>query len=316
METQYDNTNFLARWIAGELSVEELEAFKKTKEYSAFNKINKGAQRLKAPVFNKEAALNRLKKEVYTQKSEAPKVVSLNQDHKRKPLLPYWVYGIAAAVLVFLGVFKFINSTSSYETGYGEQLAVTLPDNSKVQLNSNSKLDYKTRGWTKDRVLNFSGEAFFDVEKGATFKVKTSQGIVTVLGTEFNVISNTNYFEVTCHEGKVSVTNPAHKNIAILTQGKGVRVYKNSQEKYEFKDEKPTWITGESTFVNTPILEVIKALENTFNIRFNTKTINANKRFTGGFTHKDLNVALKTVFLPMNIAYTRGVDGVIILKEK
>jgi ferric-dicitrate binding protein FerR (iron transport regulator) len=47
-------------------------------------------------------------------------------------------------------------------------------------------------------------EAYFQVKKGQTFSVNTTDGVVKVLGTHFNVKQRKNYFEVNCFEGLVS----------------------------------------------------------------------------------------------------------------
>jgi ferric-dicitrate binding protein FerR (iron transport regulator) len=39
-------------------------------------------------------------------------------------------------------------------------------------------------------------EAYFQVKKGQTFSVNTTDGVVKVLGTHFNVKQRKNYFEV------------------------------------------------------------------------------------------------------------------------
>jgi transmembrane sensor len=41
--------------------------------------------------------------------------------------------------------------------------------------------------WSKERTLSLEGEAFFEVQKGSKFSVVTSDGIVEVLGTSFDV---------------------------------------------------------------------------------------------------------------------------------
>ena len=296
MEKNYIDDTFLARWIAGELSPEELEVFKNSKEYPEFKKINDVAQALEAPPFNQQASFNKIE----------DLISNGNKETKVVKLMPRWIYSVAAAVVVAFGIFFFMNNNSSnFQTGFGEQQIVTLPDNSKVHLNANSSLSFKKKDWKNSRILSFEGEAFFDVEKGSTFKVITNQGIVEVLGTEFNVVTRDNFFEVQCHEGKVRVSNNSSKTLVTLTKGKAFRLVDNNEENWIFKQEKPAWLAGESSFINAPIKQVITALENQYRITFNTENIDVNRRFTGSFTHKDLNLALKTVFVPMNILYSQ-----------
>ena len=298
----FDET-FLARWIAGELTPEETLAFKESKYYLEYNKINEGVKLLETPAYNRDAKLADLYK-VLDNKQETTKV---------RRLIPRWAYTAAAVLVIALSVL-FFNNNNGYETNFGEQEVVTLPDNSKVHLNANSVLDFNEENWANNRVLEFNGEGFFDVEKGTTFTVASSEGTVQVLGTEFNVISRDDYFEVKCHEGKVKVALLDGSNAAILTVGDAVRIVDNTIEKWSFKEDKPTWLHGESSFKNTPLTQVIKSLENQYELEINTSSADLNKRFTGSFTHNDVKIALQTVFGPMHITYSVGNDNTVTLK--
>ena len=180
MEKYIKDNAFLARWIAGDLSPQELEKFQKSDDYPVLKRINDESQNLKAPTFNDQALLSKLQ-ELNNSQSTRPK-------GKVVKLIPNWAYAAAAVVIAF-GLFYVMTMKSHFDTGFSEQLAVVLPDNSEVKLNANSHLDYKTIGWKSSRALQLNGEAFFDVEKGESFKVLTDVGMVEVLGTEFNVIS-------------------------------------------------------------------------------------------------------------------------------
>ena len=302
MENFIQDDSFLARWIEGKLSPEELEKFKNSDDYPVLKKINDASQNLEVPTFEDQALLNKLK-ELNTVKPKG-KVVKL---------VPNWAYAAAAVVVVGLGLFYAMNMRANFQTGYSEQLAVTLPDNSMVKLNANSQLDYKKFNWKSNRILQLDGEAFFDVEKGESFKVMTDEGMVEVLGTEFNVISRDDYFEVQCTEGKVRVTSTSLNKNVILLPGDAVRVVNNSLEEWDFTLNESNWTLGESTFYNSPISQVLLALENQFKIEFDTSNVDLNKRFTGAFTHKNLNLALKTVSGPMGISYTLDKENGIIL---
>ena len=306
MENHFKDSTFLARWISGELTPEELNNFKNSKDYQALNKINEASKLLETPQYNSDALFTKLQTKINSkQQDKAPTVVKL---------MPTWVYGVAASILLAFGLFYFLNTNKHFETTFSQQLTVVLPDNSKVQLNANSQLDFKSRNWENNRILSLEGEAFFDVEKGASFKVLTQQGVVEVLGTEFNVISRDDYFEVQCLEGKVRVESLIANKEAILLPGKAIRILNNTAEEWDFiLTDEPNWLLGESTFMNTPIAQVLLALENQYKVHFDTSNIDLSKRFTGGFTHKNLNLALKTVFSPMEIAYSANDKNQIIL---
>ncbi|CAM1348525.1 FecR family protein [Tenacibaculum crassostreae] len=299
MKENYKDETFLARWIANELSASELEEFQQTEDYQQFKAINDASQLLKTPEFNQEQVFGKIQQKTQTKK----KVVKL---------VPTWMYGAVASIALLLSFFYFNNNTVDFSTSYGEQLTISLPDNSTVHLSPNSKVSYKKRNWNEKRELSLEGQAFFEVEKGKSFTVNTNEGNVTVLGTKFTVNSADNYFEVKCFEGKVKVTSK-YNDETILTLGKAYRNYNNSIENWNFEDNNPSWLKGESSFTNTPLHQVIKALENQFNLKFDTSKIDTNKRFTGTFTHNDVNIALKTVFAPMKISYKLAKNSYVVL---
>ncbi len=307
MENHLTDDTFLARWISGELSSEELKSFKKSIDYPIYNKIVEASQMLETPLYNKQDLFNKILQEKAAQEQIAkPKVIKL---------VPNWAYGVAASIVIIFGIFYFTSNQNHFETDYSQQLAVTLPDFSKVQLNSNSQLDFKSREWEDNREVVLSGEAFFDVEKGNSFKVMTSEGSIEVLGTEFSITVRDNYFEVQCFEGKVKVISSGTDAEATLTQGKAFRIVNNSAEVWNFILDEPNWLQGESAFNNTPLSQVIISLENQFKVTFDNSKIDQNKRFTGSFTHKDLNLALKTVFVPMEISFKANEENTIIILD-
>ena len=167
--------------------------------------------------------------------------------------------------------------------------------------------------WNTNRVLFLEGEGYFRVKKGSTFTVNTPSGSVTVLGTQFNVNSRNNYFEVICYEGKVSVKNKQTTHILKATDY--LRNIEGVITASKVKTIQPNWISGESDFKSTPIKYVIEAMELHFNVQFDTQNIDENIVFTGSFSNNDLDTALKTVFAPLKIKYIKE-DNTILLRLK
>ena len=295
MKHNYDDT-FLARWVSNELTHDELSEFKNSDDFELYSKIIEKSSEFTVPKFEKEELFDKVKGKLSQQKET--KVVNISKDR--------WWLSAAASVIVLFGVFYFMNiSSKEYTTGFGEQLAVILPDESEVILNSKSTVSFYKNQWDNNRELKLDGEAYFKVKKGETFTVNTTQGQVKVLGTQFNVINNPEYFEVTCYEGKVKVKTT--KNEVVLTKGMGYRLInltKYEQWNFDFTNQ-ISWRNGETSFLSTPLSEVIKSIENQYNIKIeNDNYIDLSQRFTGSFTHHDLDVALKTVFVPMKIDVT------------
>ena len=81
---------------------------------------------------------------------------------------------------------------------------VNLPDGSVAYLNSNSSITFEES--FNPRVIQHSGEVFYSVVEGnSPFTVTTDKGDVEVLGTEFNVKSDTENLEVEVEKGSVQL---------------------------------------------------------------------------------------------------------------
>lgn len=293
MEQHYDS-NFLARWMANELTADELKQFEQSNDYTYYKQIVDELEQAEFPAYNMEANFNATLAKIEIQE-KAPK--------KIKRLWPVWVGSVAACAVVLLGLLFFLKETS-YTTAYAQQQDVTLPDGSTVALNAGSGLTHKTFLWQQNRELDLVGEAFFKVKKGQAFRVNTTQGAVTVLGTQFVVNARPNYFKVVCFEGKVKVTTK-NNNAVILTKGKAVQLKTNNTlENYNTPSIKPDWLANESSFYNTPVIEVVNELERQFNITISGKEYLKPAQFTGRFKHDSLDIALKTIFISMDIPYT------------
>jgi transmembrane sensor len=144
--------------------------------------------------------------------------------------------------------------------------------------------------------------------------VETSQGSVEVLGTKFNVIAMSDYFEVHCFEGKVKVTSA--ENSTILTHGDVVRFYENKSENWEENDTQiPLWITGESNFKSAPLQFVLAQFQNQYNYEIKYPEDIKSIKFTGSFTHKNLDIALKSICIPLHLKSTKPNTKTIELSE-
>lgn len=295
MEKENINSNkdaYLAKWLAGDLSDNQLKELVSSVDFDAFSKIRKGIEvyeQLEAPF---DGSFSKIQERI---KAEPSKV---------KSLYKYWSIAAAASVILLFGLFFLLDSdTVSIETGFGEQKTIALLDGSEVILNSKSKVSYNKETWKENRIVSLEGEAYFKVEKGNTFTVKTTNGDVTVLGTQFNVISDETYFDVVCYEGKVAVKTDVSKHVLLPSQSvqklNGLPATSNL-----IQHEKPTWTEGESTYRSVPVKYVISALEKQYNITFNTQLIDDSVVFTGGFPHNNLKVALQTVFETLDIKYS------------
>jgi len=299
MEEFENKDSFLAKWASGELSEAEKAAFRKSKDYVFYKAILEGTDGLDVPKYNKDNLFEKIKKE----KNKGAKVIKLPAK---------WMYAVAASVALFLGYVWFSDKTITHITGFGEQITLQLPDGSEIILNSGSELSYKKENWEDGlRTTHLTGEAFFKVEKGSDFIVETDNGNVTVLGTQFTVNTYGGFFHVACFEGKVAVA--ANEIESTLTQGEAMRLYNGKVEEFNFKSPTPKWNQGESNFENTPLYQVIYALERQYGVSIHADNIDAEQLFTGSFTHTNLDIALRSVFESMQIKFTFSNKNTIVL---
>lgn len=96
----------------------------------------------------------------------------------------------------------------SAQTSVGELKTVTLPDKTKVTLNTDSQIDLKFNEQQR-KVILIRGEAHFVVEpdKKRPFLVAIGDKIVEAVGTVFNVKTKGRQIEVTVTEGIVTITS-------------------------------------------------------------------------------------------------------------
>lgn len=272
---------FLAKWLNNELEGAELETFKASPEYAAYDKIKEYSAQLSVP----EADMDALYERINSNKNK-PKVKKLNP----------WLPRVAAMLVMALGAFYFFytNNTTTQLAAAGERKEFLLPDNSEVTLNAGSEADYKTWNWKNNRKLQLNGEAYFKVAKGQTFDVETTMGKVTVVGTQFNVKARGSRFDITCFEGKVKVTS--NTTTILLTPGESIAFEDGKLlELPTDSSNKPGWLTYEVFFHKEKFANVISELERQYNVEIIVNTPQQEDGFNGPIPMNNINDALEII---------------------
>ncbi len=306
MEEKFNKDDtFLARWLSGELSAEELQEFEAYDDFESFKKIAETTSELNTPTWkNKEDAWKSFKTKTETiQKEPIAKVRKLNRR---------WMLTVAAAIgLLLLGYFAFFqNTTQIFSTPIASQKTFTLPDGSEVILNALSKIEFDKKDFMENRTLILEGEAFFKVEKGSRFLVETPTGSVQVLGTSFNVFSRKNKLNVNCYTGKVGVFFGKSNEMEELNPNEALVVVNKKiiQHLYNETGNAPDWATGNSKFSKVDFIEVIEEMERQFDIKIDyPNELEKIYDYNGGFPHDDLETALRIVF--PSIGYQYKING-------
>ncbi|MGB5360151.1 MAG: FecR family protein, partial [Eudoraea sp.] len=280
--------NYLAKWLNNDLSEEELAVFKKSAEYASYEKLLEVSGSLEAPDFDMDKAFNDFKN---NQLQKDVKVIKMN------PMRKLWRIAAAIAVIFVASYFYISTLDESISTQYAERNEVRLPDNSEIILNADSRITYSEKNWAKERNISLEGEAFFKVAKGQKFTVATKDGLVTVLGTQFNVENRKGFFEVTCYEGLVSVIFNG-KESKLPAGNSFIAINGNVLKTESPANTIPSWMSNESTFRSIPLKYVLDEFERQYNIEVKTQNINLEQLFTGSFSNTNINLALQSISTP------------------
>ena len=299
------NEDYIKKWLEGTLTEDEKRRFEESGDYNSLDKLSKALPAFKAPEYDVAKELLRLEK-ARSSEIETGKVVSMKW---MKPLLRV----AAVFILLSIGYVFFVrDSLTTIRTFASEKTEVLLPDSSFVMLNAGSELVYPKKKWNKERTVTLDGEGFFKVAKGSRFDVETQSGVVSVLGTEFNVKNRDGYFEVICYEGLVQVQS--RQQTVKLRPNHMFRIINSVATTEELTSQvSPSWLEGESSFKSIPLKYVIKEFERQYDVSVTTGDVDLNQYFTGAFVHNDMILALKSITLPVNISYQVEANKQVIL---
>lgn len=297
--------DLIQKWLSNDLSEAEKIAFENLDDYQSFVDIIDNAKHFSADQFSEMKSFEDFKTHYDSQKTT---VKSINWTHT--------FIRIASIIVVAFGIYFtfFFNNLTEFKTIASQKTTIELPDASQVMLNADSEIAFNSRDWDSKRLVNLEGEAYFKVAKGKTFDVVTDDGIVTVVGTEFNVKQRDNYFEVQCFEGIVKVVS--NSNSKTLLAGDTFLMLNNNFTEGSIDAIAPFWTTNISRFEALPFSEVVSELERQFNIKVDINDIHENRLFTGGFSHSNLENALIAITQPMNLTYTMNASNNVVIHDE
>jgi transmembrane sensor len=197
-------------------------------------------------------------------------------------------------------------------TPKGKKKIVSLPDGSKVILNSESKLTYNS-DFIHNRSINLEGEGFFEVEKDEAhpFTVITGKISTTALGTSFNVraYGESSDIQVSLASGKVRVQNVEDKNLIEINPGEAVDFSTQRQTLHKKRIDISKvlhWKEGILHFDKVPFHQVIMELERWYGVEISlsgTKKV-LDYKCTGTFKkHEYLSNVLKVLSYSLDFEY-------------
>jgi ferric-dicitrate binding protein FerR (iron transport regulator) len=301
-----DKEDLIIKWLDGELNDAALASFKKLPEYESYKKLYDNATYFKSPIIDKKQHYTNFKS-----------LLGKEEKSTSKPNTTLkFLMRIAAVFVIGFGLYFTVlkEDLVKVNTLMAEQTNINLPDDSEIIVNADSKIKYSEKKWDKKRALKLDGEAFFKVAKGKKFDVKTDLGVISVLGTQFNVKQRGKLLEVQCYEGLVSV-EMGKSNIK-LPAGYIVRLFDGKITEGKTILSKPSWVDGKSTFKSIPYYEVIAEFERQFNVTIILGNFDKQKIFTGSFVNDNKELALKSITQPFKLSYDINKDQIRIFKNE
>lgn len=246
--------------------------------------------------------------ELQNRLNRAPKAEAKVIRFSWKPMV-----SVAAAAAVIVGlILLWPNQTlKQVATSTGQHQTVKLPDNSSVELNASSTIEF-VEEWSDEREVKLSGQAFFEVIKGGKFEVATAQGVVEVLGTSFDVFDREHIFEVSCRTGKVRVA--ANGSEVEIVPGLRATLVNGKLVVSEFDLALADWRSGEFHYKEAPLTQVFDEIERQFNVNVQLPDL-GDRYYTGRFNSKDLNEALQLICLPMGLQFEVN-NATVTISEK
>lgn len=200
-------------------------------------------------------------------------IVAIIQYYRRIAAILFLPLFLAATVYLIFGS-PWKENLYTAEAPLGQKAKIELPDGSSVWLNSGSKIKYSSDFNKKNREIDLSGEAYFEVQKntGKPFIVHTPILDVKVTGTKFNVnaYSEEPSIETSLVEGKVEI-NVANENKTYhLTPGHVMACSKLTKEMTSHilnKEAAIGWKDNRLIFVNDNFYKLVNKIEKWYDVK-------------------------------------------------
>jgi hypothetical protein len=193
---------------------------------------------------------------------------------------------------------------------YGKRSKLELSDGTKVWVNSGSVLEFPGKFIGKTRIVKLSGEIFLEVAKDKKpFIVHTADMDIIVYGTTFNVSSyaDGNISSVVLVEGKVGVKTILSGEETMMKPSEMLSFQDNRLYKETVDTRKYTsWKDGYLLLNQTPVTDVLKQLEQYYNLSFDIRdNVNLHSITCTGkiYLSSNLDDIMKTISLLSSTKY-------------
>jgi len=169
-------------------------------------------------------------------------------------------------------------------TPRGGQFQLVLADGTEVWLNASSSIRFPTRFEGRERIVELTGEGYFEVakDKHKPFRVKVNGVEIAVLGTHFNVMAYQGITKTTLAEGSVKI-QLADKRSWLLKPGQQGTVKENQEVNIAATDVEKAlaWKNGLFYFKDDEIKDIVAQLARWYDIDIQLKGTIPTKQISG-----------------------------------
>lgn len=242
-----------------------------------------------------------------------------------------WQQVAAACIIVVLSLVNYNmshkqkqlstqNFTVSAEKG--QRAFVTLPDSTKVWLNSDTRICYPADYGMKERNVSLVGEAYFEVAKNPKkrFIVEANGMQVEALGTSFNINAyrDDNKIVASLFSGSVRISYDDY--MAILKPHESVRVDLLTRSFSQYKDENmqeiALWRENEITFNGESLEEISQIMKRLYNTTIYIEDASLKKEcYIGTIRNNSLENFIDIINLTTPVTYVNKGDTVFLKRR-
>lgn len=209
-------------------------------------------------------------------------------------------------------------NVSTIAAAKGERAELTLPDGSKVWLNSASEISYAADYGVNERKICLSGEASFKVAKDPSHRfIVSSKGVDTeALGTEFNVCAydDTDHLSVSLFKGSVRVAYDGTETILSPHEEVVIDMVSGKFNKMDMSgsNEEAPWRRNELVFNGETLREIAVTIERLYDKKVVISDNGlANESFVGTVSDASLGKLLELIRLTTPLRYKQSEDSII-----
>ncbi len=200
-------------------------------------------------------------------------------------------------------------------TERGERANVQLSDGTKVFLNAGSKLYKPDTFSTNRRIIELTGQAYFDVKSDPErpFVIKTNSLEIEVLGTSFDVNSyeDNGEFIVSVSQGRVELRMENRGTEKLILNAGEVGIYSPPTKKMTLKKIEDFgfyngWMDGRLVFNNESVRDVMKRIERWYDVTVHWEIENSesyDKKLTADLKTKSIRDLMDVISAATGISY-------------